>query len=632
MVVVLLALCQISGSSVGLFDGIGGTASQSNSLLFGKSRAIRSDEYLVSTPTLISQDRNDEKTVNNHIGDGINFGFHYNLPTDNIFAIFKPATWVFFFTNNIEFSFSFFWWSRLALFIISIYLLLLELTNKNLFLSIIGSLLFYFTPFIQWWLPVDTIIPISFGIFLFIQLLKTNNPIHEILYGLGLTYCIISFAIIMYPPFQIPLVWITIFIAISLLFQRWPSLRNNKNKLFRLALILLSSILVTGLFIFLFFSMFRDVTQAMMNTSYPGSRFIPAGLGNINALLDGFFNILMQKDSNGALFGNQSEASNFFILFPFILPWVFYKTISNYKFTKTIDYLSIALSLVIIFFSTWYFLKLPDVFSQITGLYLALPQRLYIGFGFAEYLLILYMMSKKEFSLSFKSKLEIVMTVILVISTFFSYFAVGYHLFNNNPLSFSWPTIISPDLKILAVALLSSLLVFLIILRSKYSILLLLAYGIFSTAYVNPLYQGLDVLLETDMAVYIQEINEVTDKRWAIYGDNHYAQYVLANGGRILNGVHMYPQFNMWKILDPEKKFYEAYNRYAHVFLSDYIAGDEFVRLMQTDALEINISPCDERLKDLEVKYVLSIVEFQDNSCLELLKTFGNAKIYSIQE
>ena len=145
---------------------------------------------------------------------------------------------------------------------------------------------------------------------------------------------------------------------------------------------------------------------------------------------------------------------------------------------------------------------------------------------------------------------------------------------------------------------------------------------------INPLYKGLDVLKDTDMAKYMQQINRDNQDLWIVYGDHHYAQYLIANGGHVLNGVHMYPQFELWEILDKEKEYYDIYNRYAHIFLSDYNENDDLVVLKQMDAIEINISPCDSKLEEIGVKYVLSTVDLQDTTCLIHLETFGNANIY----
>ena len=626
--VIVLSFLNIHGSSIGLFEGLGGMTTESNPYIFGKGRYIRSDEYLVSTPTVISQDINKEPTINPDIGDGMNYGFHYNMPTRNLFTIFKPATWIFLITDNIEFSFSFFWWTRIALLLISVYLLLLEFTNKNLFFSITGSLLLYFTPFIQWWLAVDTIIPIAFGLYFFFLIIKEHDTKKEILYTLALTYWIISFGIIMYPAFQVPLAWFAIFIALGFILKNKDVL--NKKKTVRIVLSLSFSIVISIAFVLLFLWTFRDATNTMMNTAYPGSRFIPAGLGNIFHLQNGFYNILMQFDTNGAPYGNQCEASNFFNLFIFLIPWVIYKLVIKYIKTKKIDWITISLISVLVLFMLWYFIPLPDWFSRFTALYLTLPQRLFIGFGIVNYLLIINILSNKDLHLDLKSKKEIIIALLLVIATGITFYLTGKYLYNLNPQSFLIPTFLSPQLKILGVTGLTSLIVILILVGKKIGIAILLIYAFLSTFAVNPIYRGLDIIIHTEMATYMRTINDGNQNRWIVYGDYHYAQYLLANNGRILNGIHMYPQFKIWSIIDSQGEYKDIYNRYAHVFFSDYSNGDELVVLKQTDSIEVNISPCDEKLKMLDVKYVLSTEDLQDTSCLSIQKTFGKATIYKI--
>ena len=67
----------------------------------------------------------------------------------------------------------------------------------------------------------------------------------------------------------------------------------------------------------------KEVIEITKQTVYPGQRFISAGQGNFTNLLNGFYNILMQSDYNGAPYANQCEASNFLILSIFLLPWNF---------------------------------------------------------------------------------------------------------------------------------------------------------------------------------------------------------------------------------------------------------------------------------------------------------------------
>jgi len=297
IVLFVLSFLHINGSSVGKYNEIISDNTKNSDLIFGSSRAIRSDEYLLGAPMLISQSINGEPTVNTDMGIESDLSIQYGVPTSNIYTIFKPNTWGFFLSDNLEFAFSFYWWIRTILMLISTYLLFLVLTKKNIFLSIIGSLLFLTSPFLQWWMQPESITMISLGLVSFIMLIRSDTLIRKILSSLGLIYSIISFVLILYPPFQIPLAWVAIFVGIATILSR--NYLENKKKVLIDGAFLVGCALIVGIIIYSFYTKNAEVIKLMTQTTYPGERFISAGQGNIYHLFNGFYNILMQRDING---------------------------------------------------------------------------------------------------------------------------------------------------------------------------------------------------------------------------------------------------------------------------------------------------------------------------------------------
>lgn len=632
-IVILIALSlsfyKVSGSSVGIYQSLlGGNIEKDENLLFSKPRAIRSDQFLVVLPYVVSQDINNEPNINKDIGDGINLSTQ-NLPSKNLFSIFRPTLFSFYLSNDTEFSYSFFWWIEFALLLISTYLLLMELTKKNLMISILGSLIFLFTPFVTWWNQYSTITWISFGLFFFLRLINENFYKKAIGYGLGLSYSIVAYSLLLYPAFQIPVAYVAISIALGeLIINRKFILKNIKL----LLPIIISSIFIAGIFLILYFKQNEEIIEITMNTVYPGARFIKAGVGNLNLLFDGFYNILLQSDSNVAPFGNQCESSNFFLLFPPIVLWVIYKNISLIKKKIKLDWTGIFLSMVLILFSLWYLYPLPDYISKFTLLYLVPPQRLLIGIGFASYLLALYVLSNKIYSLKNRF-LDFFIGILLAISYGYLTYRIGYNIYNISPSFFNNPTVLNPQIKIILASLFSFVLVILILKSYKKIFLILFSsFAFLSILFVNPLYKGLDILINTELADYIEEKSTEDDSKWIIYGTHLYAQYALANNANVVNGVHYYPQFKMWKILDPEEKYINVYNRYAHIVVSEYLQGQEIIQLLQEDVVLLNISPCDQKLKELGVKYVMTSVPLNDTSCLIKDKDIDNITIYTLDK
>lgn len=619
-----LGFAKIHGSSVAIFNNVlSRDISEDKNLLFGKPRLIRGDQFVVMLPIIISQDINNEPQINMDMGEGTNLGTQI-VPSKNFLSIFRPTLLPFYMSNNSEVSYSLYWWLEFALLLIGTYLLLLSLTKNNIFISIFGSLLFLFTPFLQWWNQSNTITWMSFGIFFFIKILKEKTLWKALLYGLGFTYSMMAFITILYPPFQIAIFYITIPIALGLIISHKKEILENKK--ISIPVILLSFI-ITGILVSFCFLDIKDVVNAMLHTSYPGQRFVQAGMGNINYLLNGFYNFFLQIDSNTPPFANQSESSNFFLLFPIII-WVIYKNIQQYKNKKKLDYISLGISLTIILLLIWYFFKLPDFISKYTFLYMIPPQRLFISFGFGLY--ILYARTLAMDMYKWRRNLhDNIVAILLILAFSVLVMIVGFNILKEVPGFLQYPSIMPPYMKIILISLFSLIiLLFLFKGWKKMFYVTMVSFGILSTIYINPLYRGLDIITNTDLAREIRDLSEKDDSKWAIYGHYYLSQYALANNANVLNGVQMYPQFKTWKILDPDEKFFTIYNRYGHFNLSEYQESEDLIEQTSNDAYIVNISPCSIKMQELGVKYVLTSVPLEDTACFREVHRYNNITIY----
>lgn len=622
--VVILSLLRLNGSSVAMYDKfLNQDITNDKNLLLGVPRAVRSDQYIGGIPTYSSQNLNDETTINTDIGEGMRMETQ-NVPTKTFFSIFRPTNFSFYFSNNTELSYSFYWWSEMGLMIICIYLLLLEITNKNLLISILGSSILFLTPFFHWWNQFNCITWISLGIFFFLKIIKEKKLLKMSLYGIGFTYSLICFAFILYPPFQIPLAYVALAIGIAHIVSNWENIKTNWKYILPIIFI---SFIITILSILLFFNMYKEVIEITTNTVYPGARFVQAGTGNLYHLFDGFYNLLLQKDSNIAPFGNQSESSNFFLLFPPLIIWILIKNAFNYIKTKKIDILGILLSFCLIFLLIFYLIPLPDFFSKYLLFYMVPPQRFFIGIGFASYLLIFHYLSDKKF---YKVDTKIGTVLIFLLPLFFGLFTffVGNNLHQISPNFFKNPAIISPDLKILLTSIFTSVLIFLILKGyKKYFLLLLLLFSIATTVFINPLYKGLKPLIGTDLAKYIQELSINDTSKWVGYNSLALSQYALANDASIINGAHTYPQFKIWNQIDANRKYQDIYNRFAYLLVSEKEINEETITLIAPDTVEINMDACDPIWKSLDVEHIISSGEL-NGSCLELKKEFGQYNVF----
>lgn len=626
--VVILSLLRLNGSSVAMYDKFFNQEIKNDrNLLLGVPRAVRSDQYIGGIPTYSSQNLNDEATINPDIGEGMRMETQ-NVPTKTLFSIFRPTNFFFYVSNETELSYSFYWWSEMGLMIICLYLLLLEITNKNLFISILGSSILFLTPFFHWWNQFSCITWISLGIFFYLKILKEKNLLKMGLYGIGFTYSLICFALILYPPFQIPLAYVALSIGIASIITNWKNIKTNWKYILPIIIV---SFFITILSVLLFFNTYKEVIEITTNTVYPGARFVQAGAGNLYHLFDGFYNLLLQKDSNIAPFGNQSESSNFFLIFPPLILWVFLKNTISYIKSKKIDILGVFLSVCLIFFLVFYLIPLPDVFSKYFLFYMVPPQRFFIGIGFASYLLIFHYLSKIPL---YKDHTKIENVSIIVLSLLFGIFTffVGISLYQISPDFFKYPGIISPELKIFFVSIFALLLIYLMIKGyKKYFLLLLLLFAFVSAVLINPLYKGLKPLIGTDLAKYIQELSKNDTSKWVGYNSLALSQYALSNDASIINGAHTYPQFEIWRQIDSKEEYKDIYNRFAYVLVSEKEIDEEKITLIAPDTVEINMDACNPIWNSLNVKHIISNGEI-DGPCLELKKKFEkyNVFIYEI--
>ena len=127
---------------------------------------------------------------------------------------------------------------------------------------------------------------------------------------------------------------------------------------------------------------------------------------------------------------------------------------------------------------------------------------------------------------------------------------------------------------------------------------------------VNPINRGTDVLYKTEIAQKIQEISSKDESGLWIGNTNLAGQYLVANGVKTLNGVNSYPNFEWLNIVDPEGKFNEVYNRYAHIFIN---LGDETnFELEAPDVYRATLTS--QNIKDLGVKYYFTNQKCDENT------------------
>jgi hypothetical protein len=604
IVILLISAFGISGSSVGTYDfNAFPNDNAKKDTILNSPQPIRSDEWLVNTQFVISQYSTGFPRINKSIGEGQDMSVVLDVPYKDWSIFFKPLNLLFFFLPlNIAFALK--WWLMGYLLVISSYLLFLRFMPNKIMLSILLSLSLFFTPMIQWWYQYITLAPIYMGIFILLVLFRLYEAksikLVSILTVL-LAYLMTVFALIMYPPFQIPIVLIVLFLYVGFLISKTD---NNYLHTIKKQMPVALAIIASLILMIVFYLTRSDAIQSILGTSYPGERSIISGGFPIQHLVINYLQPIIQSSGNIGSYAilantNQSEAS-FFVLpifsLLFIATLILYR-LNNLKKIKDNSILVAGIFVISIFISR---ISVP-MFNELykfTGLNIVPHNRLLLGLGLISVLLVAISVGvaiKERISFT-RNQIWLTVLMTAILST------IGLAYAYNVMPTFMPHYVISALLSIFP-----PIFVYLI-LDKKYTLALttLLVLSIISTIFINPLEINIDEVNNKQLSNTIKKMHQDNPGyRWVTSGQSELTNYVQANGGSSISGVYSYPQLNIWKSFPNQDK--DIYNRYAHVIFN---ISDDFptpqLKLKQADVFIVNISSCDPFFKKYNVKYILT--------------------------
>ena len=611
IVLVIIVLGKLNGSSLGMWNKEIEPNNRIDTTIIGTNRYIRSDEWLVNTPFAISQQYN-------------NYNYFSSLPrttkTDMFSTIFVPVKDILILTRpfNIgyilgeEYGLSFYWYGRLiALFLVSFEMSML-LTNKKKLLSLAGAFLITGSPLVSWFFSnyiVDLLISGQLCLLLFNKYLETNNNILKVIFSIIIGLSFSWFALTIYPSWQIPLGYMYLMIAIWIFIKNYQNNKNINNYLY-----LLISIIIIIFFLLRYYFLSKDTLTILLNTIYPGKRLITGGGGLINHFiypLSIFFGI--------SDYHNPCEVSGVYSLFPIpIIISVIFLIKNKINKENIIILLLTTLSLVLTLFTL---IPIPEIIAKITLLSMCPVERVIPIIGIISvYLLVLTV-----------SKIDITNNKTKVIILFFT-IILSYLIIRIGSLDRIWYL---TSKKLLLSLVLLSLTIFLYInsksKRNEFILgILLIMIGIINIVTINPINIGTSIYHEKETAKTVKKIvAKNKNAKWISIDSIYLGNYVLANGGRVINSTNIYPNLELWKKLDKEKKYADIYNRYAHVSINLTEEETKF-NLIQNDYIEVELNYTE--LEHLNIKYFITNKELKVIDAYKdkiiLLKKHENIYIY----
>ena len=586
----VLVLGKFNGSSIGMWNkSVEPSEDFSSNTIIGENRAIRSDEWRVNTPYAFSQKYN-------------NYKYFSNLPrgtkTDMFSTIFVPVKDILILARpfNIgyllfgeEYGLSIYWYGRLIALLLVTFEMFMLITDKKRLPSVVGTFLIAGSSAVQWWYSnyiIDLLISGQLCLLIFNAMLNTKNKKLKVLYSVLIAFSFNWFALTLYPAWQIPLGYMYLLMAI------WIIAKNKTNTTLKDYSYLLISFAIIVLFILRYFVLGIDTIKIIMSTAYPGKRMETGG--NI-----GIYNFIYPISIFFPVYDylNPCEASGTYSLFPVpIIISIFYLVKNRKLEEKDKEKLLLTmLTMLCIILSLYTMVKFPKIVAKATLLNMSPANRIYpIVSIICTYILIMLIGKIKVEKKLTKCFLFIVSVVISIIILHIGISAKSDYMTTKKFI-------------VAAIILIIAMYTFLTSYRRKnmliFSVVMILL-GISNILLVNPVNIGTGVTHNKSAAKEIRKIvKQDNDGKWISLDSSELQNYVLMNGGRVINSTNIYPNLKLWKKIDKNGKYNKIYNRYAHIIISLTQNKTDF-ELTHEDVFKLNLK-CND-INKLKVNYVIS--------------------------
>lgn len=592
IVFVFCVVFKLHGSSIAIYNDMFSNSAEYNSesILFGKAREIRSDEFLVHTPYYMSQAYNDyAKTSDMMSLSGQDMIVGYNAPVRDITLLAKPFCWGYVLLGN-EYGLSWYWCSKLILLVLVSFELCMIITKKNKKVSLLGSLLIAFSPMIQWWFVPHMVDVFFWGITVLVlayHFFMAEKTIYKNLFTILLPLSAVTFIIALFPSLQLPTGLVAIALLVAFLLRDKKQITFRKKDSWRIVLMIA---IICGILGYAVYTS-REAISLLMNTVYPGKR---VSLGGSNTLADLFTGLTtFTLPFKNITYSNNCEISTFIHFAPLFL--MLYPIIKKKASKDSNIIVGNCLVICITIMSVFMLAGIPETLAKITGF--SYINRMDIAYGLVATLFTIWGMDMIWRRRILTNKNIVIVTTI---------FCVCYLLFvGEKELSYLdwWQYIVI----IFGFALLGFLM-----LKGRQN---LFAFGIvilvaISGLTVNPVARGTTSLFAHPLEQKIHELAQSNSENyWLAIGDIKLSAISIANGAKTLNAVNFYPDYGKWKILDPDGKYDNIYNRYVHMITTMNNDQREFLPGPTADTMKLNLSYDD--AEKLQVRYLLTAGELE---------------------
>ena len=585
LVVVIATSANLSGSSVALYS-----PPKSQGIVFGQPRPGRSDEWFVRTAYIKAQYERDFAAENDVVGVH-DVSIIYDLPTRDWTTLLKPhllGYLVLDFSHGIAFE----WWLRLWMAFTAIYALLV-VAGVRTSIATVAGLLFVFAPVVQWWtIWISTMAP-AYGVgaaAMGIAALRANSNVWRCVLAAGAGFLAACLVEVFYPPWIVPIG----ILAGSLVVAALTSARPLR----RIALPTTIGLGTAAVLVVAALLSHRTAVRDVGQTITPGQRRVASGGGDTAVLASAPFNALVTGRQSTTVKGtNTTETASGLLL---LLPVAMYCLAAGRSLVGALVrtwriLLGVLFASAVMF--AWFYLRLPTVIGRVTFLDRVPAGRMYLPLAVASVLafaLLLEWIARRGVDR---------FAAVVAAASFgaLTWWSGSTLVINDRPIPLRYVVLLS-------VLFTAAIAVALVKPRTwlVWGIVVLLGS---SAIMVNPLQRGMAALDDHPLLQDVRRLRSSRDVsgRWAMFGSDPLLVGALAGSGvPAISGMSFYPDHDFWAIVDPTGQYEPIWNRYAWVALLPAPAVTPSVGMVQGDFIAINLDPCGELMRSLDVGGVVS--------------------------
>jgi hypothetical protein len=594
------------GVSSSSLSNLSVSPSEKPGLLLNSPQAVRSDEFLRSTP-LILADLNG--------GSGVS-ALDAQKSTDITVssesfpsAVLKWSSPRYLLERGVKIAletdqaFAAIWW--FPVFILLIFLpLFLRRIGVTPQISIVTTLLVVFSTSGSWWSlwPFAVLAwPIAGAFFAISGLELLTASRNKQAYVFGGISILVSFAFLLlaafeYAPWSIP---VNIFVfALALVHIGQNSTSSARGKAYLVGYVFALVSLLAGKVI-----LSQSAISTALATVYPGARRSLVGGSWLN-LFSGDLSWALQKQSPSV--SNQSELATshielLLVVVSFIPVILIFKKILGRNLTLIWG------TVVLLPFFMWTITPWPNAISEFNPLRFIPPDRIVQILGLPS--IVLFGIFASFFRNSFIEDKEIekrlknsllalilIPTLLLILDSNKGF--AGLFAPEVVPPKFIWGLAIATVIAIYTSLMIRNVWV-------AYAPLLILS--LLNIVWVNPIVVGLGDLQDSSSAKLVSSLNKQGDQLWA--SDSFWVDALLmSNGAELASGQQgSGPNRDAYMLLDPTSSSINSWNRGASYVSFIWLdAGKTEVSSPSPDQIRIAVNPCAKELSELEIRWIVS--------------------------